>query len=191
MRTCPNCKGSGKVVTDACAKCGGRGKVRASKRRTVRIPAGIDNGQVVTIRGQGEPGERGGEAGDLLIVVTVKPHKLFKRQNYDLYLDLPLTFPQAALGTEADVPTLDNPVKFAFPEGTQRQTFRMRGQGIQSLRGGAKGDLFVTVSVEIPKRLTDKQKEILRQFDGTVTGQEYEQKKSFFDRVKDAFGGNS
>jgi len=192
VRTCPNCKGSGKVVTDACAKCGGRGKVRASKRRTVRIPAGIDNGQVVTIRGQGEPGERGGEAGDLLIVVTVKPHKLFKRQNYDLYLDLPLTFTQAALGTEADVPTLDKPVKFAFPEGTQPgQTFRMRGQGIQSLRGGAKGDLFVTVSVEIPKRLTDKQKEILRQFDGTVTGQEYEQKKSFFDRVKDAFGGNS
>jgi len=190
-RTCPNCKGSGKVVADPCTKCNGRGKVRTSKRRTVRIPAGIDNGQVVTIRGQGEPGERGGEAGDLLIVVTVRPHKLFRRQNYDLYLDLPLTFTQAALGTEADVPTLEKPVKFAFPEGTQPgQVFRIRGQGIPSLRGGAKGDLFVTVSVEIPKRLSDKQKQILRQFDGTVTGQEYEQKKSFFDRVKEAFGGN-
>ena len=192
MRTCPNCKGSGKIISDPCPKCNGRGKVRTSKRRTVRIPAGIDNGQIVTIRGQGEPGERGGEAGDLLIVVTVRPHRLFKRNGTDLYLEMPLTFTQAALGCEADVPTLEKPVKYRFPEGTQPgQTFRIRGQGIPSLRGNGKGDLYVTVTVEIPKRLSEKQKNLLRQFDGTVTGQEYEQKKSFFDRVKEAFGGNS
>ncbi|HIS03622.1 MAG TPA: molecular chaperone DnaJ [Candidatus Pullichristensenella avicola] len=192
VRTCPNCHGSGKTISDPCPKCNGRGKVRTSKRRTVRIPAGIDNGQIVTIRGQGEMGERGGEAGDLLIVVTVRPHRLFKRNGTDLYLEMPLTFTQAALGCETDVPTLEKPVKYRFPEGTQPgQTFRIRGQGVPSLRGGSRGDLYVTVTVEIPKRLSEKQKSILRQFDGTVTGQEYEQKKSFFDRVKEAFGGNS
>ncbi len=191
VRTCPTCHGSGKTVSDPCTKCNGRGKVRTSKRRTVRIPAGIDNGQIVTIRGQGEMGERGGEPGDLLIVVTVRPHKLFKRRNYDLYFEFPLTFTQAALGAELDVPTLDKPAKFAFPEGTQPgQTFRIRGQGIPSLRGGGKGDLYLTVSVEIPKKLSEKQKELLRQFEDSATGQQYEQKKSFFNRVKDAFGGN-
>ena len=191
VRTCPNCHGSGQTISDPCPKCNGRGKLRMSKRRTVKIPAGIDNGQVVTVRGQGEAGERGGPAGDLLIVITVRPHKLFKRRGQDLYMDLPLTFTQAALGSEIDVPTLEKPVKYAVPEGTQPgQTFRVRGQGVPDVRSGQKGDLYVTVSVEIPKRLSEKQKEILRQFDTTVSGQEYEQKKSFFERVKDAFGGN-
>ena len=143
--TCENCKGTGQIISDPCPKCNGRGKVRTSKRRTVRIPAGIDNGQIVTIRGQGEPGERGGEAGDLLIVVTVRPHRLFQRNGTDLYLEMPLTFTQAALGCEADVPTLEKPVKYRFPEGTQPgQTFRIRGQGIPSLRGNGRGDLYVT-----------------------------------------------
>ena len=208
---CPTCNGSGAKPgskVDTCPTCGGTGQERVvtntpfgriqnvrtcsrchvSKRRTVKVPAGIDNGQVLTIRGQGGLGERGGQPGDLLIVITVKPHKLFKRRDDDLYIEMPLTFTQAALGAELDVPTLTKPVKHKFPEGTQPgQVFRLRDQGIQRLRGGGKGDLYVTAVVEIPKKLTNQQKELLRQFDGTATNNQYEKKKSFFDRVKDAF----
>jgi molecular chaperone DnaJ len=188
VRTCSNCRGTGSIISDPCAKCGGRGKVRGSKRRTIKIPAGIDNGQILTIRGQGEAGERGGEPGDLLVVVSVRPHKLFKRDGANLYLDLPITFAQAALGGEIDVPTLDKPLKYQVPEGTQPgHTFRIRGKGIPYLRGTGRGDLFLTVLVDVPKKLSDKQKELLRQFDNAVENSQYEQKKSFFGRVKDAF----
>ena len=188
VRTCSRCHGEGKIITEPCAKCHGRGKVRVSKRRTIKVPAGIDNGQVLTIRGQGGLGERGGQPGDLMIVITVRPHKLFKRREDNLYIDLPITFTQAALGAEIDVPTLDRPVKYKFPEGTQPgQVFCIKGQGVNHLRGGGKGDLYVTATVEIPKKLTNQQKELLRQFDGTTTDRQYEKKKSFFDRVRDAF----
>ena len=188
VRPCSRCHGEGKIITEPCTKCHGRGKVRVSKRRTIKVPAGIDNGQVLTIRGQGGLGERGGPAGDLMIVITVKPHKLFKRREDNLYIDMPLTFTQAALGAEIDVPTLDKPVKYKFPEGTQPgQLFCIKGQGVTHLRGGGKGDLYVTATVEIPKKLTNQQKELLRQFDGTTTDRQYEKKKSFFDRVRDAF----
>ena len=188
VRTCSRCGGSGKIITEPCAKCHGRGKVRVSKRRTVKVPAGIDNGQVLTIRGQGGLGERGGPAGDLQIVINVKPHKLFKRRDDDLYIEMPLTFTQAALGAELDVPTLTKPVKHKFPEGTQPgQVFRLKGQGVQHLRGNGQGDLYVTAVVEIPKKLTNQQKELLRQFDGTASNSQYEKKKSFFDKLKDAF----
>ena len=188
VRTCSRCHGEGKIITEPCAKCHGRGKVRVTKRRTIKVPAGIDNGQVLTIRGQGGLGERGGQPGDLMIVITVRPHKLFKRREDNLYIDLPITFTQAALGAEIDVPTLDRPVKYKFPEGTQPgQVFCIKGQGVNHLRGGGKGDLYVTATVEIPKKLTNQQKELLRQFDGTTTDRQYEKKKSFFDRVRDAF----
>ena len=187
-RTCSRCHGSGKIITEPCPKCKGRGKVRVSKRRTVKIPAGIDNGQIVTIRGQGGLGERGGEPGDLLIVISVKPHRFFKRQGDNLYIELPLTFTQAALGAEIDVPTLGKPVKYRFPEGTQpEQVFCIRGEGVPHLRGGGKGDLYVTASVEIPKKLSEKQKNLLREFEASASGNQYEKKKSFFDRLKDAF----
>ena len=188
VTTCPNCHGTGKVISDPCPKCNGRGKKRTSRRRTVKIPAGIDNGQVLTIRGQGGAGENGGPSGDLLIVVNVRPHKLFKRRDYDLYLELPITFTQATLGAEIDVPTLDKPVKYNIPEGTQPGTvFRIKGAGIPYLRGTGKGDLYVTAKVEVPRKLTEKQKELLRQFDGVSTGNEYQEKKNFFERLKDAF----
>lgn len=188
VRTCSRCRGEGKIITEPCQKCHGRGKVRVSKRRTIKVPAGIDNGQVLTIRGQGGLGERGGQPGDLLVVVTVKPHKLFKRRDYNLFIEMPLTFTQAALGAELDVPTLDRPVKYKFPEGTQPgQMFIIKGQGVQHLRGNMKGDLYVTAVVEIPKKLTEKQKELLRQFEGTTSDRQYEKKKNFFDRLKDAF----
>ena len=188
IRTCSRCRGSGKIITEPCPKCKGRGKVRVSKRRTVKIPAGIDNGQIVTIRGQGGLGERGGEPGDLLIVISVKPHRFFKRQGDNLYIEMPLTFTQAALGSEIDVPTLGKPVKYRFPEGTQpEQVFCIRGEGVPHLRGGGKGDLYVTASVEIPKKLSEKQKNLLREFEASASGNQYEKKKSFFDRLKDAF----
>ena len=190
IRTCSRCRGTGKIISDPCTKCRGRGRFRTTRRRTVRVPAGIDNGQVLTIRGQGGLGERGGEPGDLLVVVTVRPHKLFKRDRYDLFIDVPLSFTQAALGAEMDVPTLDKPVKYTFPEGTQPgQQFCIKGKGIPYIRGNGKGDLYVTVDIEVPKKLNEKQKDILRQFDAAMAGTGYDKKKSFLDRVKDAFNG--
>ncbi|MBQ2956855.1 MAG: molecular chaperone DnaJ [Clostridia bacterium] len=187
-RVCSTCHGEGKIVKDPCPRCSGRGKVRTSKRITLKVPAGIDNGQIITMRGQGESGERGGPAGDLQIFITVKPHKYFTRRDFDLYCEVPVSFTQAALGSEIDVPTLETPIKYSVPEGTQPGTvFRIKGAGIQNLHGAGKGDLYLTVKVEVPRKMTDKQKDLLRQFEGTITGKEYEEKKSFFERMKDAF----
>ena len=188
VRTCPTCGGTGKVIQEKCSSCGGSGRTRVRRTATVKVPAGIDNGQTIIMNGQGEPGLRGGPSGDLYINVIVRPHKLFKRDGYDLHLDLPISFTQAALGAEIDVPTLDGSVKYKIPEGTQTDTeFRIRGAGIQQLRSSSKGDLVIHVRVEIPKRLTEKQRELLRQFDETTTGKEYDQRKGFFDKVKELF----
>ncbi|MGX8706694.1 MAG: DnaJ C-terminal domain-containing protein, partial [bacterium] len=188
VRTCSRCGGTGKIITEPCTKCHGRGKVRVSRRRTIKVPAGIDNGQILNIRGEGALGERGGPPGDLKVVVNVRPHKLFKRRDDNLYIEMPLTFTQAALGAELDVPTLEKPVKYKFPEGTQPgQMFTIKGQGVTHLRGGGKGDLYITAVVEIPKKLTNQQKELLRQFDGLATNNQYEKKKSFMDRLRDVF----
>lgn len=188
VRVCDACHGQGTIINDPCPKCSGSGRVRRNRKITIKIPAGIDNGMQIPLRKQGEPGLRGGENGDLYIFVTVKPHKLFTRENYDLYCDVTVSFTQAALGGEIDVPTLNGMIKHNLPEGTQPGTvIRLRGQGIQNLRGAGKGDLYIKVNVEIPRKLTDKQKELLMQFDETLTGKEYEAKKSFFERVKDAF----
>ena len=189
-RACSACGGKGNIVTDPCPKCNGRGKIRTSRRRSVNIPAGVDEGNVVTVHGQGHAGENGGPAGDLQLFISIKPHKLFSRDGMDMYIDVPISFTQAALGTEIDVPTLDKPIKYTIPEGTQPGTqFKVRGMGIPSVRSSLKGDLYINVRVEVPKKLTDKQKEILRIFDESTTGKEYEQKRSFFDRVKEAFSG--
>ncbi|MGN0971282.1 MAG: molecular chaperone DnaJ [Aristaeellaceae bacterium] len=188
VRTCPTCGGTGKVIQEKCSSCGGSGRTRVRRTATVKVPAGIDNGQTIIMNGQGEPGLRGGPSGDLYINVIVKPHKLFKRDGYDLHLDLPISFTQAALGAEIDVPTLEGSVKYKIPEGTQTDTeFRIRGAGIPQLRSSGKGDLVIHVRVEIPKRLTEKQRELLRQFDETTTGKEYDQRKGFFDKVKELF----
>ena len=174
--------------TENCKTCGGSGRTRVKRTATVKVPAGIDNGQTIVMNGQGEPGLRGGPNGDLYINIIVKPHKLFRRDGYDLRYEFPISFTQAALGADVDIPTLQGPVKYHIPEGTQNdQELRLKGYGIQQLRGGGKGDLLVRVRVEIPRKLTEKQKEILRQFEDTTTGKEYENKKSFMDRVKELF----
>ncbi len=188
VRTCPNCGGTGTVITDKCTSCGGSGRVRKRRTATVKVPAGIDNGQTIVMSNQGEPGVRGGANGDLYINVLVKPHKLFRREGFNLKLDLPISFTQAALGGEVDVPTLNGTVKYRIPEGTQNDTeFRLKGQGIQQLNMPGKGDLLVRVRVEIPRKLSDKQKDLLRQFEESTTGKEYETRKSFMDRVKEIF----
>lgn len=188
VRVCDACHGQGTIINDPCPKCSGRGTVRRTRKITVKIPAGIDNGMQIPLRRQGEPGLRGGENGDLYIFVSVRPHKLFTRENYDLYCDVTVSFTQATLGGEIDVPTLGGMIKHNLAEGTQPGTVvRLRGQGIQNLRGAGKGDLYIKINVEIPRKLNDKQKELLRQFDETLTGKEYEGRKSFFERVKEAF----
>jgi molecular chaperone DnaJ len=190
MRTCPTCRGAGKTITDKCPGCGGSGRKRVRRTATVTVPAGIDDGQTIVMNGQGEPGLRGGANGDLYVTVSVRPHKLFRRDGNNLLLDFPISFTQAALGGELDIPTLHGSVKYRIPEGTQTDTeFRIKGQGVPFLRGAGKGDLLVKVRVEVPKRLTEKQRDLLRQFDATTTGREYEGKKSFMDKIKDAFGG--
>ena len=188
VRTCSACGGTGKVIRDRCADCGGSGRIRKKRTVNVKVPAGIDNGQTIIMNGQGEPGLRGGPNGDLYIVVGVKPHKLFRREGYNLLLDFPISFVTAALGGDVEVPTLSGPVKYRIPEGTQPGTeFRIKGAGIQQLRGAGKGDLVMKVKVEIPKRLNNKQKDLLRQFDETTGDREYDNRKSFMDRVKDLF----
>ena len=188
VRTCPACGGSGKVIQDKCTSCGGSGRTRKKRTVTVKVPAGIDNGQTIIMNGQGEPGLRGGPSGDLYIVIGVKPHKLFRRDGFNLLLDFPISFTTAALGGDVEVPTLSGPIKYRIPEGTQPGTeFRIKGSGIQQLRGNGKGDLVLKVKVEIPKRLNNKQKELLRQFDEITTDKEYDGRKTFMDRVKDLF----
>ena len=188
VRACNTCGGTGKMIQDPCGTCSGSGRVRRKRTANVNVPAGIDNGQVIVMNNQGEPGLNGGPNGDLQIVITVTPHKLFQREGTTLYLDMPISFTQAALGAELDIPTLDGTVKQKIPEGTQTDTqFRIKGQGIPRLNTSVKGDLVVTVRVEIPKKLNNKQKDLLKQFDEQINGKEYEKQKSFLEKVKDRF----
>ena len=188
VRTCPACGGSGKVIKDKCSSCGGSGRVRMRRTLELDVPAGVDDNIVLSKRGQGEPGANGGPNGDLLIQINVKPHKLFRREGTNLRLEVPISFTQAALGAEIDVPTLDGSVKYTIPEGTQTDTeFRIRGKGIQQLGSNNKGDLIFKVRVETPRRLTEKQRELLRQFDGDDNGKQYDQRKTFIDKVKELF----
>ena len=183
--TCPECNGSGRIIKDPCRECRGTGKVRKNSVIEVDIPAGIDNGQTIQISGKGEPGERGGMTGDLLVTVRVKPHPLFVREGYNIFIDMPITFVQAALGATVKVPTLDGAVEYDIPEGTQSETtFKLRGKGVPYIRSKARGDQYVKVRVEVPSNLSQKQKELLREFE---EDKNYKQKKSFMDKAKDFF----
>ncbi len=162
---CRKCGGTGQIVNNPCPDCSGKGKVRRQRTISVNIPAGIDDGQTISLRGQGHAGYLGGPAGDLLITVSVKAHPLFEREGYDVLLETPITFSQAALGAEIEVPTLDGKVKYTIPEGTQTgTTFRLKGKGIQRLNSSSRGDQYITVVVETPKNMSREQKELLRRF---------------------------
>lgn len=189
VKTCDVCRGEGKIITDPCSQCGGKGKVKNTTRLKVNIPAGIDDGQTISLRGEGEPGSKGGPPGDLYISIRVRPHVLFQRQNADVICEIPITFVQAALGAELEVPTLDGKVKYDIPEGTQTGSiFRLRNKGIPHLRGGGRGDQYVKVVVEVPKKLNEKQKAVLKEFAELSGDDVHEQRKGFFEKMKNALG---
>jgi molecular chaperone DnaJ len=186
---CTACRGEGKINTNPCTHCGGNGTIRKPSRISVKIPGGIDNGQSVSLRGEGEPGLRGGPNGDLYVAVSVKRHPLFSRDGVDVVCEMPITFAQAALGSEVEVPTLDGKVKYNIPEGTQTGTvFRLRNKGIPHLRGNGRGDQFVKTIVEVPKKLNEKQKKILREFADASGDDEHDMRRGFFDKMRQTFG---
>lgn len=189
VTTCDKCGGKGTIIKEACPECHGTGRVRRRRKITINVPAGVDTGNTMPLRGEGEPGVRGGAHGDLYIKFNVLPHKLFKRDGIDVICEIPISFPQAALGAEIDVPTIDGIIKYIIPEGTQSGTiFRIKGKGIPKVRGYGRGDEVIQVMVEVPKRLNEKQKEMLKQFADSCSEDVNEQRKSFFDKLKDAFG---
>lgn len=170
-RTCDQCGGKGRIIQEPCPTCSGRGRVRKQKTIVLAVPAGVDTGQYMTMPGEGDVGFNGGAAGDLLVYFNVKPHPRFKRTNFDLHLELPISFAQASLGAEIEVPTLEDTVRYRVPEGTQSGTvFRLKNKGIQKLRSNGKGDLFVKVNVQVPKNLTPLQKDLLQEFEQAMGG---------------------
>ncbi|MCL1999118.1 MAG: molecular chaperone DnaJ [Turicibacter sp.] len=188
VRECPTCRGEGKIIKEPCQKCRGVGKLRSTKTLTVTVPKGIDSGQSIRLSGKGEPGEKGGQQGDLLITILIKPHKVFARQGTNLYLDLPITFVQAALGDEISVPLLDgSEEKYVIKAGTQPgSTVHLRGKGVPSLRNNRNvGDLVVTLNVTVPTSLNEKQREHLRAFNEAM-GDEYN-KVGVWDKIKNTF----
>lgn len=176
---CPKCRGRGKIIHSPCKTCRGIGSVRRQHKVSVSIPAGIDDGQTISLKGQGNAGLNGGPAGDLLITVLVQPHARFERDGASILLDQEISFSQAALGAEVEVPTLDGKVKLNIPEGTQSgTTFRLKGKGVPFLRNGGRGDQFVTVNVAVPRSMTSTQKNALRRYAETM-GETVEQKNIF------------
>ncbi len=188
-RPCTECGGTGAVVPDACGKCKGSGKVPSEEVIEVNIPPGVDNGTRVRLTGLGEPGDRGGPAGDLYVTVIVREHPLFQREDYDVFCEVPISFTQAALGAKIDVPTLDGKVKMTIPEGAQSgKVFRLKGKGVPHLHSGQRGDQHVRVIVETPTNLTGKQRELLEKFAESSGAEAHPQSKNFFEKVRELFG---
>ena len=187
-QTCPRCRGTGKIIHQPCKACHGEGQVRRSKKITVSIPAGIDDGQAISLRGQGNGGLNGGPAGDLIIAVSVRPDRRFQREGNDLYLEQPITFTQAALGAELQIDTVDGKVKYSMPAGTQTgTTFRLRGKGVPAVNGRGRGDQYVTVHVTVPTSLTKEQREALERFDDAMNGRTSGEEgpvKNFFENLE-------
>ena len=182
---CPQCGGTGTIITDPCTACRGKGKVRHTKTIKVKVPAGIDDGQSFRVRDEGNAGSNGGPNGDLLVTVSVRKHPIFTRDGANVVCQMPISFTQAALGASIEVPTLDGKVRYQIPEGTQTgTTFRLRGKGIPYVGYKTRGDQFVTVVVETPTKLTHEQKELLKQLESSVGDDGQPKRKSFFDKLK-------
>ncbi|MBV1757901.1 MAG: molecular chaperone DnaJ [Dethiosulfatibacter sp.] len=188
VRTCPTCNGSGQIIKTPCKVCGGSGKEKKTRNIKIHIPAGVDSDSIIPLRGEGNHGEKDAPSGDLYVYLNIKPHKFFRREGYDVWYEMPVSFSAAALGNTVEVPTLEGKVKYTIPEGSQTGTvFRLKNKGIPHLRGGGKGDQYVKINIETPKKLTDKQKELLMQL-AKEFGEKIEpQKKGFIDKMKDAF----
>ena len=192
QQTCPTCHGSGKQITDPCRACNGAGRVKKQKTLNVKIPAGVDDGDRIRLAGEGEPGTNGGPHGDLYVVTQIRQHAVFQRDGTDLHCEMPISFTSAALGGEIEIPTLDGAAKIRIPPETQSgQVFRLRGKGIKALRGSQHGDLMCHVLIETPVKLTERQKELLREFESIsldAPGTHNPKAKSFMDKLKDFFG---
>jgi len=188
-RTCPTCQGLGRVISDPCSKCKGDTRVMHESTMDVAVPAGVEDGTKIRYQEQGDAGFNGGPAGDLYVVLHVKPHSFFEREGNDLYCSVPISFAQAALGAEIMIPTLDGEHKLKIPEGTQSgTTIRLRGKGVQSLQGRGKGDLFVRVRVQTPSKLTRRQRELLEELGSSFTVENKPEPRSLFEKVKEIFG---
>jgi len=192
-QTCPRCHGSGKMITNPCSACSGAGRIKHHKTLQVRIPAGVDEGDRVRLTGEGEPGVNGGPPGDLYVQVHIKPHPMFQRDHDDLHCEMPVSFATAALGGDIEIPTLDGTARIRVPAESQSgKTFRLRGKGIKGVRSDSPGDLFCHVVVETPVKLTDRQKELLREFETISQGDaalHNPRSKGWFDKVKEFFEG--
>ncbi|WP_298183565.1 molecular chaperone DnaJ [uncultured Pseudomonas sp.] len=191
QQTCPRCHGQGKMITDPCGSCHGHGRVEEHKTLSVKVPPGVDTGDRIRLTGEGEAGAMGGPAGDLYVVVNVREHAIFQRDGKHLYCEVPISFADAALGGELEVPTLDGRVKLKIPEGTQTgKMFRLRGKGVAPVRGGGAGDLMCKVAVETPVKLGKRQRELLDEFRKTLEGDSSHSPKAngWFEGVKRFFG---
>ena len=192
QQPCTRCGGKGKLIKTPCKVCHGSGRVATKKTLEVSIPMGIDDDQSFALRGMGDAGANGGPAGDVIVMVTVRPDELFQRDGYDVWVTIPITFSQAVLGDNITVPTIDGKVEYTLPEGTQSgTTFRLRGKGIQYLNGRGRGDMYVKCDVEIPKKLNKTQREALKKFEGTLKDDNYEKRKGFFRKLKDILNTNN
>ncbi|MDN0081493.1 molecular chaperone DnaJ [Crenobacter sp. SG2305] len=191
QQTCPTCHGSGKQITDPCTKCHGAGQLKTHKTLNVKIPAGVDEGDRIRLAGEGEPGTNGGPSGDLYVVTHIKQHAVFQRDGMDLHCEMPITFATAALGGEIEIPTLDGMAKMKIPAETQSgKVFRLRGKGVKAVRGNDYGDLMCHVVVETPVKLTERQKELLREFEQIGEGDKATHNpraKSFMDKLREFF----
>lgn len=188
-RTCPNCQGTGSVISDPCAKCKGEGRVLQSKTIDAKVPAGVEDGTRIRFSGVGEAGIHGGPAGDLYVVLHVKEHPFFQRQGTDLYCVVPISVTQAALGAEIEVPTLDGEQALKIPEGTQSGTMlKLRNKGVPVLNGHGKGDLFIEVRVQTPTKLTKRQRELLQELQGITQVENKPQRHTLLGKMKDMFG---
>ena len=188
QKVCENCRGAGRIIDKPCRKCAGKGRVRNTVEKVIDIPAGIDEGQGITLRGGGDAGINGGPAGDLNITVSVRPHPIFEREGFDIFCEVPITYAQAALGGEITVPTLDGKAKFNIHEGTQPgDEFKLRGKGIKRLNYSGYGDEYVKIVVEVPKDLNKEQRHKLNEFEKSLSETNYKKRKSFFEKVKELF----
>jgi molecular chaperone DnaJ len=188
-RTCSSCRGTGRIIKKACSQCRGEGYIINEQKVKVKIPAGISDRARLRIRGEGEAGALGGPNGDLYIEIYVKDHPLFRREGKDIFCEVPISFVQAALGSEIEVPTLDGKTTIKIPPGTQPgQTFKLKDRGIPTLNGRGRGDLFIRVNVEIPVKLNSKQKELLQEFAKASEGYESPATRNFLEKLKELFG---
>ncbi|HEX41076.1 MAG TPA: molecular chaperone DnaJ, partial [Phycisphaerales bacterium] len=191
VSTCPQCQGTGQVITHPCSKCRGSGRVPKKRLVSIKVPAGVHEGQGIRVAGEGEPGRNGGPRGDLFCYVRVKPHEYLERNGNDLIAVVPISFTQAALGVTIDVPTLDGTQQLKIPAGTQYgSVFRIRGQGLPDIRTHRRGDQLVQVTVETPSRLNEKQEDLLREFAKTENKRVSPKSASFFEKLKKQFGGS-